>query len=60
MAMNALAGVIDCLETSRGEITVPEPTRAQALGCIERMLDFVATNPAATARPGLVPHIGAA
>ena len=60
MAMNALAGVIDCLETGRGEITVPEPTRAQALGCIERMLDFVATNPAATARPGLVPHIGAA
>jgi quinolinate synthase len=60
MAMNALAGVIDCLETSRGEITVPEPTRAQALGCIERMLDFVAANPAATARPGLVPHIGAA
>jgi quinolinate synthase len=65
MAMNALQGVVDCLQGgsgSQGEVLVPEPVRSQALGCIERMLDFVARNPAAvaTARPGLVPHIGAA
>ena len=61
MAMNALQGVVACLETGRGEIHVPEPTRAQALGCIERMLDFVAKNPAAVATPrqGFVAHTGA-
>jgi quinolinate synthase len=62
MAMNALQGVVQCLETGAGEILVPEPTRAQALGCIERMLDFVATHPAVVARPqqGFVPKLGAA
>jgi quinolinate synthase len=62
MAMNALQGVVGCLEHGQGEIAVPEPTRSQALGCIERMLDFVATHPAATAKPaqGFVPNIGAA
>jgi quinolinate synthase len=62
MAMNGLAGVVDCLESGRGEVTVPEPTRAQALGCIERMLDFVAKNPQAivTPRGGFVPDTGAA
>jgi quinolinate synthase len=62
MAMNALQGVVDCLEQGVGEIAVPEPTRAQALGCIERMLDFVARHPAALAKPaqGFVPNIGAA
>jgi quinolinate synthase len=66
MAMNALQGVIDCLEpasfstTVDREIHVAEPVRTQALGCIERMLDFVKANPAATQKPGLVPHIGAA
>ncbi|MBC7939454.1 MAG: quinolinate synthase NadA [Chitinophagaceae bacterium] len=61
MAMNALQGVVACLETGRGEIHVPEPIRAQALGCIERMLDFVASHPAAVAAPrqGFVPHTGA-
>jgi len=46
---------------------VDEPIRAQALGCIQRMLDFVAANPAAITKPakdntapGLVPGIGAA
>jgi quinolinate synthase len=58
MAMNALQGVLDCLRLGHGEISVPEPVRGQALGCIERMLDFVATRPAAP--PGLVPNIGAA
>ncbi len=62
MAMNGLQGVVDCLSQGRGEVFVPEPTRSQALGCIERMLDFVASNPAAVAQPrsAIVPNIGAA
>ena len=42
MAMNGLAGLVACLERGVGEITVDEPVRSQALGCIKRMLDFVA------------------
>ncbi|MCC7098324.1 MAG: quinolinate synthase NadA [Rubrivivax sp.] len=62
MAMNALQGALACLEHGRGEILVAEPVRGQALGCIERMLDFVARNPASLAAPtsGLVKEIGAA
>jgi quinolinate synthase len=68
MAMNSLQGLIDCLENGSNAIEVAEPTRADALGCIERMLDFVAAHPAAIAKParqmndapGLVPGIGAA
>jgi quinolinate synthase len=62
MAMNALQGVVACLESGAGEIAVDEPVRRQALGCIERMLDFVKRHPASTATPtrGLVPGIGAA
>ncbi|GAP37166.1 quinolinate synthetase [Piscinibacter sakaiensis] len=60
MAMNALQGVVDCLEQGRGEIQVDEPVRSQALGCIERMLDFVKAHPAAVKTPGLVPRLGAA
>jgi quinolinate synthase len=60
MAMNALQGVLACLEQGSGEITVPEPTRSQALVCIERMLDFVKAHPSATAKPGFVRNIGAA
>ncbi len=62
MAMNALQGVLACLETGSGEVHVPEPVRSQALGCIERMLDFVKHNPASIAQPqgGFVKHIGAA
>src|SRR5690606_2176734 len=61
MAMNALQGVIGCLETGAGEILVPEPVRSQALGCIERMLDFVKANPASVqqARGGFVANLGA-
>jgi len=58
MAMNGLQGVLDCLLHGQGEISVPEPVRAQALGCIDRMLDFVAGR--ATRPAGLVPNIGAA
>ena len=57
--MNALQGVVACLEHGTGEVQVAEPIRSQALGCIDRMLDFVARNPAATAKPGLVPNLGA-
>ncbi|NML17477.1 quinolinate synthase NadA [Azohydromonas caseinilytica] len=62
MAMNALQGVINCLEQGYGEINVAEPVRTQAAGCIERMLDFVAKNPGALAQPqrGFVKNIGAA
>src|SRR4029453_6684182 len=59
MAMNGLQGVVRCREDGRGEIRVDEPIRAQALGCIERMLDFVAQHPGATQKPGLVRNIGA-
>ena len=60
MAMNALQGVIDCLERGTGEIAVDEPIRTQALGCIDRMLDFVRNNPASVQQPGFVKNIGAA
>jgi quinolinate synthase len=60
MAMNALQGVVQCLEQGSGEVRVDEPVRSQALGCIERMLDFVARHPTVTQQPGLVPKIGAA
>ena len=60
MAMNALQGVVQCLETGSGEIRIDEPVRRQALGCIDRMLDFVARHPGSTQKPGLVKGIGAA
>jgi quinolinate synthase len=60
MAMNAVQGVVDCLERGTGEIAVPEPVRSQAHGCIDRMLDFVARNPTVVHKPGLVRHLGAA
>jgi quinolinate synthase len=61
MAMNALQGVLACLEHGRGEVLVPEAVRLKAAGCIERMLDFVKANPAALApaQGGHVPHLGA-
>ena len=49
MAMNAIQGVLACLERGEGEIQVAEPVRRQALGCIERMLDFVQQHPGSTA-----------
>jgi quinolinate synthase len=62
MAMNALQGLLQCLEQGTGEILVDEPVRVKALGCIERMLDFVRKNPSAIAQPrsGIVPNIGSA
>lgn len=62
MAMNGLRGVLACLQNGDGEVHVPEPTRAEALGCIERMLDFVVAHPGSLAKPvqGFVPNVGAA
>lgn len=60
MAMNALQGVVDCLEKGRGEILVEETIRTKALTCIDRMLDFVKQNPASIQKPGFVKNIGAA
>jgi quinolinate synthase len=62
MAMNGLQGVAECLALGEGEIVVPEAVRGRALGCIERMLDFVKKNPAALQKParGFVPNVGVA
>jgi quinolinate synthase len=62
MAMNALQGVVDCLERVSGEVRVAEPVRSQALGCIERMLDFVKRHAQSIAQPaqGFVPQLGTA
>ena len=65
MAMNGLQGILQCLEHvghSTGEITVPEPTRSDALLCIERMLHFTQQHPEllAKAQHGFVKNIGAA
>ena len=62
MAMNGLQGVIDCLTHGHGEITVDPQVGRDAVRCITRMLDFVASHPAALAPrvQGLVRGIGAA
>ena len=62
MAMNGLQGLIDCLERGTGEVHVDESVRVRALGCIERMLDFVAANPTrlTPGREGFVEALGAA
>ncbi len=62
MAMNALQGVLACLEQGTGEITLDEDIRLKAHGCIDRMLEFVARNPSAIQKPaqGFVPNVGAA
>jgi quinolinate synthase len=63
--MNALQGVLACLDSGSGEIQVPEPVRSRAAGCIERMLDFVKVHPQSLTQPargapaGLVPNLGA-
>jgi quinolinate synthase len=62
MAMNGLQGVIACLENGQGEITVDPAIARDAVRCIDRMLAYVAANPAALAPKvqGLVRGIGAA
>jgi quinolinate synthase len=62
MAMNGLEGIMACLQRGVGEIHVPEPVRGQALGCIDRMLAYVASHPEALLTPtqGFVRNLGAA
>jgi len=62
MAMNGLQGILNCLENDSGEILVPEPSRSEALACIERMLAFTQNYPdlLAKAQHGFVKNIGAA
>ena len=62
MAMNGLQGILQCLELGSGEIVVPEPTRSNALVCIERMLDFTQQHPEllVKAQHGFVKNLGAA
>ena len=47
--MNALQGVIGCLEQGSGEILVDPAMGRNAVRCIDRMLAFVAANPGALA-----------
>jgi quinolinate synthase len=62
MAMNSLTDILHCLEHESGEVFVPEPTRQEALYCIERMLTFTKDHPdlLAKAQHGFVKSIGAA
>jgi len=62
MAMNGLLDILDCLEKESGEVFVAEPTRQEALNCIERMLTFTNDHPdlLAKAQHGFVKNIGAA
>ena len=60
MAMNAVQGVVNCLEHRRGQVHLNAQVAAGALGCIERMLDFVKAHPDSIAQTGLVRHLGAA
>lgn len=66
MAMNALQGVVDCLEKGTGEVFVDAEIGRKAAGCITRMLDFVKARPDALVvknggrLAGMAPGIGAA
>ena len=62
MAMNSLMDILHCLENQSGEVFVEEPTRQEALDCIERMLTFTKDHPdlLAKAQHGFVKNIGVA
>ena len=62
MAMNSLTDILHCLERESGEVFVTEPTRQEALDCIERMLTFTKDHPdlLAKAQHGFVKNIGVA
>ncbi len=62
MAMNSLTDILHCLEHESGEVFVAEPTRQEALDCIERMLTFTKEHPdlLAKAQHGFVKNIGVA
>ena len=62
MAMNSLTDILHCLEHESGEVFVAEPTRQEALDCIEQMLTFTKEHPdlLAKAQHGFVKNIGVA
>jgi quinolinate synthase len=62
MAMNSLTDILHCLEHESGEVFVAEPTRQEALNCIEQMLTFTKEHPdlLAKAQHGFVKNIGVA
>jgi quinolinate synthase len=62
MAMNSLADILHCLDNESGEVFVAEPTRQEALDCVERMLSFTQDHPdlLAKAQHGFVKNIGVA
>jgi len=62
MAMNGLQQLVQCLTSNSGQIELDGDVIVRARTCIDRMLEFVAQRPRATAPPasGFVPHLGAA
>jgi quinolinate synthase len=60
MAMNALQGVLSCLETGQGEIQVLPEIREKAFACIDRMLAFTTNTKTTSPADGFVPNIGVA
>jgi quinolinate synthase len=62
MAMNGLEGILGCLSSQSGEISIDEGIRSDAQICIEKMLSFTSNHPEllAKAQHGFVKHIGAA
>jgi quinolinate synthase len=62
MAMNGLAGILNCLTHQTGEINIEPTLGKQAKVCIDRMLNFTTEHPEllAKAQHGFVKNIGSA
>ena len=62
MAMNSLDKLAQCLSGGTAPIELEADVIARARTCIDRMLEFTARHPQATAQPasGFVPNLGAA
>jgi quinolinate synthase len=62
MAMNGLAGILNCLTHQTGEIKIDPSLGEKAKVCIDRMLDFTTQHPdlLAKAQHGFVKNIGSA
>jgi quinolinate synthase len=62
MAMNSVRKLVQCLSDQAQPIELDPGVIRAARTCIERMLDFTARHPNATAAPatGFVPNLGAA
>ena len=61
MAMNSMRKLVECLSGDAEPIELDAAVIRDARTCIERMLEFTAKNPVATAPPatGFVPNLGA-